>query len=342
MLAALWLAGAGWAQEARTADPIVLDVHGLTLRPGGFLDMIGMTRSASTTDSVSTHFGSIPLESTPEQSLASPRHSRLQLKSDYTWEGLKLSGYLESDFLNCTPAQSDFRWRQYWGRIQFGKWEILGGQAWSLLRPNRTGFASDRDLMNTDVADPAYHVGLVGSRLRQFRLGRTFGDYKAVVAWETQGNFLAKVTADKRFGHLEVAAFTGHRGRRGATVSGVLNLTSRLKFVTQEYWSKRAAYQALGVVPAGPNGMATIQGLEFHPARHVEVYSYGGVVYAAHNTGNRLVREWTVGMDRRTESHALRGAVLLSLQLSRTDRFAWTGQSGEMNFVMYRVRYTFN
>ena len=51
--------------------------------------------------------------------------------------------YLESDFMNFTGGQSPYRWRQYWGQAQIGRWEILGGQAWSLLRTNRSGTASD-------------------------------------------------------------------------------------------------------------------------------------------------------------------------------------------------------
>ena len=338
----LGLPAAGLAQDASRREPIAIHIGGATLRPGGFLDVIGMSRSASTADSISTHFGSIPLSGTPGQSIFSGRNSRIQLNGDYQIGEVKLSGYFESDFLNTTPRQSDYRWRQYWGRARWGKWEILGGQAWSLLRPNRKGFDSDHDLMNTAVIDAAYHVGLLGVRRRQFRLGRSFGDYKAVFAWETQGNFLTRVTADKRFGHLEATAFTGHRGRRGATIAAYVNLAPRVRFATQESWLKRSAFEALGVVGAGPNGLAALQGLEVRATKRLELFSYAGLVYASHSTGNRLVREWTVGFDHRTPVPRIWGAVLLSLQYSKTDRYAWTGRTGEMTFVMYRARYTFN
>jgi hypothetical protein len=328
------------AQDA-TQEPHTIAIGGVTLHPGGFVDVIGMSRTASTPDTISTKFGGVPLNDTAGQSIVSLRNSRLQLRGDRTWHGVQFTGYFESDFLNVTPRQSDYRWRQYWGRARFGKWELLGGQAWSLLRTNRRGFDSDRDGMHTEVIDAAYHVGLLGSRRRQFRLARSFGDYKAVFAWETQGNFLARLTADKKFGHLEATAFTGHRGRRGVTAAGVVNLAPRLRFVTQEYWSKRAIFEALGVVGAGPNGTATIQGLEFSATKHWEVYSYGGLVYGSQSAGNRLVREWTVGADRRMKVPTLWGSVLMSVQYTKTDRFTWAGRSGEMNFVMWRMRYTF-
>jgi hypothetical protein len=152
---------------------------------------------------------------------------------------------------------------------------ILGGQVWSLLRPNRKRTSSDTDLMHTDVIDPAYHVGLLGSRVRQLRMARTLGDYKAVFAWESPGNFAAKATVDKKRWQAELAALIGHGERKGLMAAGVVNLSQRLQLVTQEYRSKRAASEALGVVPAEVNGAATIQGLEFHPVKAFEIYSYG-------------------------------------------------------------------
>ncbi len=331
-----------WAQNPSPREPLTLGVGPLTLRPGGFFDIIGDSRSASTGDSISTRFGNIPLADTPAQSIVSMRNSRLLLRGDLLWRTLKFTGYMESDFLNVTPRQSDWRWRQYWGQAQYGKWEILGGQAWSMLRPNRHGTWSDKDLMHTDVIDAGYHAGLLGSRRRQLRLGRVMENSKVVFAWETQGNFLLKSTVDKPFGHAELTAFTGHRGRRGITAAAVVDLSSKIKFLTQEYWSKRAAFEALGVVPAGPNGLAAIQGIEVQATPNIRIHTYGGVVYASRSSGNRLVREWTVGMDRRFLVPSLWGSFLLSFEYSKTDRLVWTGRSGAMDYVMYRARYTFN
>jgi hypothetical protein len=342
LLLLLGLAIAARAQQPVEPRPFVLDLGGVKLTPGGFLDTIGMSRSATTTDSVSTGFGRIPLSDTPGESLGSLRNSRLDLKGQAGSGPLQFTGYLESDFLNFRPGQSVYRWRQYWGAVQVGKWQVMGGQAWSFLRPNRRGMASDTDLMNTDAVDPGYHVGLLGSRVRQVRLTRTLGDFQAGFAWETRGNFLVRGSVDKRWGHAEATAFTGRLGRRGVDVAAVVNLVPRLRFVAQEYWSKRAASEAMGVVPVGVNGLATLEGLEFQLRRNVEIYSYGGLVYAARSGGNRLVREWTVGGDYRVAMPAVLGSVLLSLEFSRVDRYVWTGQSGAMNYVMYRARYAFN
>src|SRR5947209_529679 len=74
----------------------------LTVHPHGFLEVIGMSRSETTADSVSTHFGNIPLTDTPAEGVASIAHSRLMLNSDYALPKMngKFAVYLESDFLN--------------------------------------------------------------------------------------------------------------------------------------------------------------------------------------------------------------------------------------------------
>jgi len=335
-------AAACGAQEPGAGRRFSVNLGGLTITPGGLLNLNGESRSAATINSVATSFGNIPLTAEAGQSLITMRDSRLDLKGQIPVGNVQFDAYLESDFMNFTAGQSPWRWRQYWGQARAGKWEILGGQAWSLLRPNRKGISSDQGLMHTDVIDPAYQVGLLGSRVRQVRLARTLGDYMAVFAWESRGNWVAKATVDKKRGHAELAALIGHGERRGVMAAGVVNLSERLQFVTQEYWSKRAASEALGVVPAGINGEATIQGLEFHPAKAFEIYSYGGLVCAARSPGNRLVREWTVGGDYRLAIPSMLGNLHFSLQFSQMDRLVWTGQSGAMTFVMCRVRYAFN
>jgi hypothetical protein len=114
----------------------------LTLRPSGFFEGIAMYRTATTGDTVSTRFGSIPLQPTPSETLLSAGHSRIQMCA----QAGNLSIYLETDFLNA-PGKEPLRFRQYWGEYRIGKWRILGGQAWSLLRPNRMGINSEGGLM---------------------------------------------------------------------------------------------------------------------------------------------------------------------------------------------------
>jgi hypothetical protein len=319
--------------------PAYINWGALTLHPFGFIDLIGMSRSASTSDPVSTRFGHIPLGATDGQSIGSVRHSRMMLRGDWSGGGVKLTAYLEADLMNFTPGESPYHWRQYWGQMRVGRWEVLAGQAWSLLRPNRTGITSDLGMMNTNVIDPAYHVGLVGSRLRQIRAAYTGGQYKIAAAWEAGGNVVAKVARDGERTHFELSALTGRLGRRGAGASAVLGVSRRLQIVTQQFWAKRCAEEAMNVVPAGVNGLATIEGMEMRLPFGMEVYSYGGAVYGSRSADNRLVSEWTAGVDHQRAMPSLLGSLLLSVQYSRVGRAVWDGRSGSMDFVMVRARY---
>ena len=338
------LPGAAAAGEAVKSkqNEVLLRLGDMTLRPYGFLDSIGMVRSATTPDSVSTRFGRVPLAETSGESLATLRHSRLMLKAEKPLGTAKAGVYLESDFMNFTPGRNPYRWRQYWGQVQIGKWEVLGGQAWSLLRPNRSGVSSDKNVMNTDVVDPAYHVGLLGSRRRQVRVARSLGAYKAAVAWEAQGSVVGKLVRDGRRSHFEVGGLSGRHGRRGVTGAGVLPAGSRARIVFQQYWGRRAADEALGVLPAGVNGFATIQGTEVQVARDLEVYGYAGLVYGARSADNRLVWQWSAGFTRKVAMTPRWSAVTFSAQYSRIDRSVWDGRSGRMDYLMCRIRYSLN
>ena len=313
----------------------------LKVKPFGFLEVIGMSRSQTTPDSVSTHFGSIPLNDTPEETIASIAHSRVMLKSDYgLTPGSRVSVYLESDFLNPKSNSAPWHWRQYWGAIRFGNWELLGGQGWSLLRPNRTGILSEKNLMNTDVIDPAYHVGIVGVRRRQVRLTGSLKKQTVAIDWEANGDFEAKLATDRGFGHVEIAALTGHAGRRALQVSTVLRAGQRLRLISQQYLARRSLNEALSLVSAGVGGFSTLEGVEVQATKQLEVYSYAGLIYSERSAGNRLVRQYSSGFNWQRPVHTLHGYMTLSLQYSYLDRAVWDGRTGTMQFLMSRVRYT--
>ena len=314
----------------------------LRVHPHGFLEVIGMSRSATTADSVSTHFGNIPLADTPAEGVASIAHSRLMLNGDYALPKVngKFAVYLESDFLNSKADAAPFRWRQYWGAFRLGGWELLGGQAWSLMRPDRVGVETEKNLMNTDVIDPAYHVGIVGARKRQVRLSRALGKQHAALVWESNGDFEAKLTTDRGAGHFEIAGLTGHQGRRAVQVSGVINVMPRLRLISQQFVARRAIGEALGLAPVGISGFSTLEGAEVQARKNIEIYSYAGMVYANRSAGNRLARQYTAGFNWKRNLPAMYGALTMSLQYSYLDRAVWDGRSGMMNFVMYRMRYT--
>jgi hypothetical protein len=336
---AVWfglLAGLGWSADSSTYPPFQLGP--VSLQPYGFFEGIGMWRSAATGDTVSTKFGSIPLYETPSESLFSVGHSRMSLHSEMTLGPGKIVGYVESDFLD-KKGQGPYRWRQYWGEYKLGNWEFLGGQAWSLLRPNRSGITSENGMMNTLAVEPNYHVGVIGPRRQQLRVVRHARAWHAAVAYERGGLMTAKVAHDGKLMHAEIQGLAGRSGRRGIGTSEVVRAGSRLKFVSQQFVAHGEGPDALGLLPGRVSSLSTIEGAEVKVQRNLEVYCYGGIVYGGRSTGNRTVREWTAGFTRKFPLPQFYGVAAFSGQYSQVDRAIWTGGHGAMNYVQVSFRY---
>jgi len=103
----------------------------------------------------------------------SAQYSRLSLKVDApVTDSTSLTGYVETDFLGYQPANAyvtansnSLRMRLFWAQIKHGKWDVLGGQEWSLLTPNRVGLSPlTSDVFVTVDEDPNFQVGLTWAR----------------------------------------------------------------------------------------------------------------------------------------------------------------------------------
>ncbi len=332
----LFVASCGSAQELKAP---ALEMGPISLRPSGFLDYIMMRRPPISPDSLGTRFSAIPLNPPAPQWLHSVAHSRTALTADVEAGGW-WRGYYESDFL-AEPGQAPYRLRQLWGQFERGSWKILGGQAWSLLRPNRVGVSAETDLMNTIVVEPGYHVGLAGARNRQLRLTRSLGRWQAAVAFEHRGgpDFAAKLVRDGGRSHYEAAILAGHQGRRGVALAAVVRPTSRLTWVNQQIWSQGLGPDLVGPLPARVHAHALIQGLEVKLTGKLQVFGYGGLAYAGRSPGARLLRQWSAGFHRSLFKHPLYGATFLSFQFSQAGRALWPGGSGSMNYFMFALRH---
>jgi hypothetical protein len=307
------------------------------LVPSGFFETIGVVRSAATSENVATDLRAIPLTGAPADGLVSGRHSRLMLHAESPLAAGLLTGYVETDFLN-PRGQSPWRVRQGWGQYKQGNWQVLAGQAWSLLRANQTGINTERDLIDIDVIDPAYHVGLLGNRRKQVRLVRSSTTWSAAVAFEER-DLVAKAIRDRRRLHLEGVALVGRGGRRGLAGAAVLKPTPQWNLLTQLYVTDRAGKEAVGGGPDSRRLYAAIQGIEARPRDGLSVFAYGGFVYGSRAPGNRLVREWTVGVRQRVYKTQRRGSVTLAAHYSDVDRAVWDGRSGDLRYLMLSVRY---
>jgi len=154
-------------------SPLSFKIGSADFTPGGFLDFTTFYRSTNVGSGIATAFGSIPFSNQlPQGRLSETRlsaqYSRLSLKVDtHLTDSTAITGYVESDFLGFQPANAyqtansdSLRLRIYWADVRHGKWEVLGGQAWSLLTPNRVGLSPlTPDLFYTLDEDPISKLG---------------------------------------------------------------------------------------------------------------------------------------------------------------------------------------
>jgi len=168
------------AQEP--ASPLSFNIGSAKFTPGGFVDLTNFFRTKDIGSGIGTTFSSVPYNNAlPLGALTedhfSIQNSRIALRVDSTVAGGAVIGYVEADFLgftndnlNVTSNSNTLRSRLYFIDYRRGKWEILGGQDWSMVTPSRTGIAvMPADVFNTQDMDTNYNVGLTWERTAQFR-----------------------------------------------------------------------------------------------------------------------------------------------------------------------------
>jgi hypothetical protein len=169
-------------QDDRTS-PLSFRVGAFNFTPGGFIDFTSIYRSTNTGNPGGTNFFAIPFDDTVAGHLGENRltaqNSRLSLKADAAFGDFKTTGYVEADFLGndaanvfVTSNSHTFRLRLAYADVAYAsRWELLAGQAWSWLTPNRVGLSGDpSQLFYTVNADFNYQVGLTWARQATARI----------------------------------------------------------------------------------------------------------------------------------------------------------------------------
>lgn len=176
-----------------SADPQPLNIRlgSATFTPLGFLELSSVYRSSSLNSGLSSAFGALssytPTRPTPalSETRLSAARSRLGFRMDTLVRGTAVRAYVETDFLGDNSAIASYSGsytntnrlalRQAWVDIDTRpgghRWELMAGQSWSLLTPNRRGLSAlSADVFYTQSTDPSQHVGLVWARLPEIRL----------------------------------------------------------------------------------------------------------------------------------------------------------------------------
>ncbi len=166
---------------ANPPSSISVKIGNTTFTPLGFVDATFFGRSTNVGSGIGTNFGSIPYNTSATGHLSemnfSTQNSRIGFRVDSNVLGAKVLGYFEADFLGnqagtvfVSSNADTFRMRNVFVDVQKNGFEILGGQDWSMMTPNRVGLSPlPADIFYTQDMDTNYQAGLVWSRQTQFR-----------------------------------------------------------------------------------------------------------------------------------------------------------------------------
>ncbi len=175
----------GQAADAEN-NPIAIRYKGITLTPGGFLAAETVFRNKADDADVNTGLNQIPLPgnsgSKTTEFNASARQSRLSLLAEGKLSAVKLTGYVETDFLGTGISSNNnesnsyvLRLRQGWGQAKFDSgFAITGGQMWSLATETKKGVENRTEATPLTI-DPQYTAGFSWARQYGLRVSQSIG-----------------------------------------------------------------------------------------------------------------------------------------------------------------------
>jgi flagellar motor protein MotB len=169
--------------QGEEASPLQFRIGTAYITPVGFMDFTTVFRSKDGGSGIGTNFANIPygvpnvFQSNLSEFRFSMQNSRVGFRVDAMVKGAHVIGYMESDYLGNNPGNvavssnsNTFRSRLYWVDVSKGKFEVLGGQTWSLITPNRTGISPlPGNLFFSNNIDVNYQAGLTWGRIPELR-----------------------------------------------------------------------------------------------------------------------------------------------------------------------------
>ena len=203
-------------EQEQKESPLSFKLGNAMFTPGGFVDFTAFFRTTNV-GSLGTNFFAIPFSNTAPGQLTETRltasNSRINMKVTDKFGKNDVTAFYEMDFLgndatnvNVTSNSHTTRIRHFYVDLRRDKWEILAGQTWSWMTPNRVGLsANSADVFYSQDMDFNYQVGLTWARAPQFR-----------VAYHPNDNFamgIAVENADQFAGQGEVVFPAGLAGQ---------------------------------------------------------------------------------------------------------------------------------
>jgi len=186
-------------QKIASESPTAIHFKGITVSPGGFLAAETVWRSRALAADVNTPFNSVTMPGASASNMSeffgSGRQSRISMLAEGRLASVKLSGYVEADFLSAGVSSNNnqsnsysLRQRQAWGQAAFDNgWTFTGGQMWSLVTETKHGVDNRTEALPMTI-DAAYTAGFSWARQYGVRLSKNFNNkvWAAVSVEESQ------------------------------------------------------------------------------------------------------------------------------------------------------------
>lgn len=174
-------------QKSTSESPMALHFKGITITPGGFLAAEFVRRSRALAGDVNTPLNSLTMpgasQSTLSEFFGSGRQSRISMLAEGQLKDVKLSGYVEADFLSAGITSNNnqsnsysLRQRQAWGQAAFNNgFTFTGGQMWSLVTETKHGMDNRSEALPM-VIDAQYTAGFSWARQYGLRVTKSFNN----------------------------------------------------------------------------------------------------------------------------------------------------------------------
>lgn len=174
-------------QKSVSDSPLALHYKGITVTPGGFLAAEFVRRSRALGADVNSPLNNLTMPGASQSSMSeffgSGRQSRVSMLAEGRLKTVKMSGYVEADFLSAAVTSNNnqsnsysLRQRQAFGQAAFDNgWSVTGGQMWSLLTETKHGVDNRTEALPM-VIDAQYTAGFSWARQFGLRLAKGFNN----------------------------------------------------------------------------------------------------------------------------------------------------------------------
>ncbi len=168
-------------------SPLAIHYKGITITPGGFLAAETVWRQRAEGADINTALNSIPYPGSSQAHMSefygSGRQSRISLLAQGKTDSMKMTGYIEADFLSAGVTSNNnesnsytLRQRQAWGQAALNNgWSFTGGQMWSLITETKMGEDNRTEALPMTI-DPQYTVGFSWARQYGFRVTKNISN----------------------------------------------------------------------------------------------------------------------------------------------------------------------